>query len=60
MIWIKAAHGPSWHEVPDFIFVGRKTVTPIDMAWLSGIIGAFVVFAAGLAYVSWEYNRWRR
>ena len=39
------------------MFVRRKTLTPFDIAWLTGIIGAFVVFAAGLGYVSWEYNR---
>ena len=59
-MWINATRFLSRHEAPNFMFGGRVTVTPIDIAWLSGIIGAFVVFAAGLGYVSWEYNRWRR
>ncbi len=60
LIWIKAPSGLSWHEAPNLVFSRRVTLTPFDIAWLSGIIGAFVVFAAGLSYVSWEYNRWRR
>lgn len=27
-------------------------MSPIDIVWLSGIVGSFVVFAAVLAYVS--------
>ena len=36
-----------------------ETLTPFDIAWVAGIIGAFVIFAAGLGYVSWEYSHRR-
>ena len=60
LIWINEPRGLSWHEAPDLIFGRRENLTLFDIAWLSGIIGAYVVFAAGLGYFSWEYERWRR
>lgn len=30
-----------------------------DIAFLTGVVGAFVVFSGTLAYVTWEYNRFK-
>ena len=34
-------------------------MSPLDIAFLCGVVGAFVVFSTVLAYVTWEYGHKR-
>ena len=31
-------------------------MSPFDIAFLCGVVGAFVAFSATLAYVTWDYG----
>ena len=57
MIHINAPSRPLAEDLTEIRLHGSGAMSPFDIAFLCGVVGAFVVFSATLAYVTWEYSR---